>query len=172
MDLKPIETIYNGYKFRSRLEARWAVFFDTVGIKYEYEPEGYVLGDGVTYLPDFKLLNVKHRDYEDENKPVFVEVKGVMTNEDLIKIEKFSKTYPILIIGTIEDAEEQFEWWKGSYRWSFNYMDGDSYPCMFTGKVGEIWLAGPDHDEWFGLEIMRKGIKAAKQARFEHGEKG
>lgn len=25
--IKPIETIYNGYHFRSRLEARWAVFF-------------------------------------------------------------------------------------------------------------------------------------------------
>lgn len=24
MDIKPIETLYNGYRFRSRLEARWA----------------------------------------------------------------------------------------------------------------------------------------------------
>lgn len=23
-DLKPIETVYDGYRFRSRLEARWA----------------------------------------------------------------------------------------------------------------------------------------------------
>lgn len=52
--LKPIETIYNGYRFRSRLEARWAVFFDTLGIKYEYEKEGYDL-DGTWYLPDFWL---------------------------------------------------------------------------------------------------------------------
>ncbi len=35
--MKPIETIYNGFRFRSRLEARWAVFFDAVEIKYEYE---------------------------------------------------------------------------------------------------------------------------------------
>ena len=41
MSIKPIETIYNGYRFRSRLEARWAVFFDKIGIKYQYEPEGY-----------------------------------------------------------------------------------------------------------------------------------
>ena len=39
MDIKPIETVYNGYRFRSRLEARWAVFFDAAGIEYEYEPE-------------------------------------------------------------------------------------------------------------------------------------
>ena len=27
-DIKAIETYYKGYRFRSRLEARWAVFFD------------------------------------------------------------------------------------------------------------------------------------------------
>lgn len=36
MDIKPIETHYNGYRFRSRLEARWAVFFDALGIKPEF----------------------------------------------------------------------------------------------------------------------------------------
>lgn len=55
MTLKAIDTHYNGYKFRSRLEARWAVFFDALGIKYEYEKEGYDLGDGLYYLPDFYL---------------------------------------------------------------------------------------------------------------------
>jgi hypothetical protein len=57
--LKAIETIYNGYRFRSRLEARWAVFFDALGIKYEYEKEGYRLSRGrlgsLDYLPDFWL---------------------------------------------------------------------------------------------------------------------
>lgn len=53
MIAKPIETIYNGYRFRSRLEARWAVFFDAAGIMYEYEPEGFELEDGTRYLPDF-----------------------------------------------------------------------------------------------------------------------
>ena len=35
--LKAIETEYKGYRFRSRLEARWAVFFDACGVKWEYE---------------------------------------------------------------------------------------------------------------------------------------
>jgi hypothetical protein len=39
--IKAIETIYKGYRFRSRLEARWAVFFDGLGIQWEYEPEGF-----------------------------------------------------------------------------------------------------------------------------------
>jgi hypothetical protein len=64
--LKAIETIYNGYRFRSRLEARWAVFFDTLSIKYEYEKEGFDLGDAGWYLPDFWLPQYRY----------WVEIKG------------------------------------------------------------------------------------------------
>jgi hypothetical protein len=53
--IKAIETQYKGYRFRSRLEARWAVFFDALGTKWEYEPEGFKLSDGTRYLPDFWL---------------------------------------------------------------------------------------------------------------------
>jgi hypothetical protein len=63
--LKAIETEYNGYRFRSRLEARWAVFFDAMGVKYEYEKEGYDL-DGLWYLPDFWL----------PEQECWVEIKG------------------------------------------------------------------------------------------------
>ena len=56
-EIKPIETYYNGYRFRSRLEARWAVFFDAMGIKYEYEPEGFEFDNHEKYLPDFFLLD-------------------------------------------------------------------------------------------------------------------
>lgn len=51
-ELKAIETKYKGFRFRSRLEARWAVFFDALNIKWEYEKEGFDLG-GTWYLPDF-----------------------------------------------------------------------------------------------------------------------
>lgn len=54
-EIKPIETHYNGYRFRSRLEARWAVFFDSMRVEWEYEKEGFNLGKGVKYLPDFWL---------------------------------------------------------------------------------------------------------------------
>ncbi len=53
--LKAIDTYWDGLMFRSRLEARWAVFYDHLGIKYEYEKEGYDLGGGIWYLPDFWL---------------------------------------------------------------------------------------------------------------------
>lgn len=67
---KPIETHYGGYRFRSRLEARWAVFFDALGIRYEYEKEGYKLASG-KYLPDFWLPDWK----------MWVEIKGRTPSE-------------------------------------------------------------------------------------------
>lgn len=57
-EIKAIETTYNGYRFRSRLEARWAVFFDAAGIRYEYENEGLDLGSAGRYLPDFFLVGL------------------------------------------------------------------------------------------------------------------
>lgn len=73
--IKAIETVYKGYKFRSRLEARWAVFFDAFGIEYVYEPEGFEK-NGVKYLPDFYLPESK----------TFVEVKGVLSSVDAKKL--------------------------------------------------------------------------------------
>ena len=84
-EIKAIQTKYKGYLFRSRLEARWAVFFDCCGVEYEYEPEGYDLGNGLMYLPDFLLHGVDGRDGGD----LYVEVKGQMTEDDAKKINRF-----------------------------------------------------------------------------------
>ncbi len=56
MTIKPIETRYAGYRFRSRLEARWAVAFTTSNLipRWEYEPEGFQTPAG-PYLPDFRI---------------------------------------------------------------------------------------------------------------------
>ena len=74
--IKAIETRYKGYRFRSRLEARWAVFFDALGVKWEYEKEGYDLGATGWYLPDFWL----------PEQDCWFEVKGVADNESLDKM--------------------------------------------------------------------------------------
>jgi hypothetical protein len=34
-----IETMYRGTRFRSQLEARWAVFFDRLGLPWRYEAD-------------------------------------------------------------------------------------------------------------------------------------
>ena len=65
--IKAIESRYAGHRFRSRLEARWAVFFDVLGLAWSYEPEGYGLGEVGAYLPDFFVPKL--------NGGVFFEVK-------------------------------------------------------------------------------------------------
>jgi len=61
--MNAIPTIYRGVKFRSRLEARWAVFFDTMEIDWRYEHEGHAGGRWYLcdfYLPQFDLwLEIK-----------------------------------------------------------------------------------------------------------------
>jgi len=55
--IQAIETQFDGYQFRSRLEARWALFMKMLNVRYEYEKEGYDLGKHGRYLPDFWLPN-------------------------------------------------------------------------------------------------------------------
>tara|TARA_R110002153_G_scaffold153334_1_gene305169 strand:- start:64 stop:687 length:624 start_codon:yes stop_codon:yes gene_type:complete len=69
--MKAIETRYKGYRFRSRLEARWAVLFDQLNIQWDYELEGYHLSDGTMYLPDFYLKDLN----------IFIEIKGKEANQ-------------------------------------------------------------------------------------------
>lgn len=70
--IKAIATEYRGHRFRSRLEARWACFFDNVGWTWEYEALDL---DG--YIPDFILTF--------PNAPVLVEVKPVLYEKDFAK---------------------------------------------------------------------------------------
>lgn len=82
--IKAIQTRYAGCHFRSRLEARWAVFFDTLGIQWEYEPQGFELewrlsagwgcedSEPIKYLPDFWLPELG----------LWVEVKGSWTETE------------------------------------------------------------------------------------------
>jgi len=65
MTAKVLPQWYAGVNFRSSLEARWAVFFDTARVRWEYEPEGFVVG-GRPYRPDFLLRDCG----------TWVEVKG------------------------------------------------------------------------------------------------
>ena len=82
-DIKPIETRYKGHRFRSRLEARWAVFFDSIGIEWEYEPEGFSMPDGEYYLPDFYI--------EDWNTWIEIKPKHYIDYDEYRKMLSFSK---------------------------------------------------------------------------------
>ena len=92
--IKTIPTTYNNIKFRSRLEARWAVFFDQLGIKYLYEFEGFELENREWYLPDFYLPEYG---IYCEVKPSIIEV-----DENINTFNEFAKGryWLLLLVGT------------------------------------------------------------------------
>lgn len=175
--IKPIETYYKGYRFRSRLEARWAILLDHLNAEWEYEPEGFDM-DGLYYLPDFKVTNHAGRG----GKELWIEVKGDMTDADREKILRFSEYKPIYVVGDIPKGETfdvitdrmQEEAYESSpAKYNFETVDGDyfgAYPCVT--KSGEFELLGDDHNYLCDAdrEKTARAYTAARQARFEHGE--
>lgn len=67
--VKVKRTYYKRQVFRSRLEARWALFFDHIRVAWVYEPQGFVFADGEPYLPDFHLVFANGRSMYAEVKP-------------------------------------------------------------------------------------------------------
>lgn len=195
--IKPIEPEYKGYRFRSMLEARWAVFFDACGATWEYEPEGFDLGDGLYYLPDFLLHNVYmlKGDYL-IRKNLFVEVKSNLKEKDARKITKFSgwngndftdleldhKFNPTLVLSQIPKGENLHDLFR--YACHKAYNTEDFVRPFFLTTVDGVWrsaLIGV-YKESFALadrynilclneEKTVSAYNAARQARFEHGEK-
>ena len=177
--IKAIETEYHGCKFRSRLEARWAVFFDTVGVKWEYEPEGFDLGDGIRYLPDFLLHGVEGRG-ADENGDLYVEVKGVLNDDDRIKIDRFSIPCqrPLLVVGSIPKTtrnwlaleDDALNGLDCDYFYNLQFCDADYYHAIpAVNKNGNFALFGADWN-WddYDFEATLNAYKKASMARFEN----
>ena len=190
--MKIIETKYKGYRFRSRLEARWAVFFDELGIEWEYEPEGFDLGDGTYYLPDFRLPCYGLR-YYDRPKTVYtdnelieikmpidlyVEIKGHMTPESANKIEKFAEHESILLLGNIPEETEHI-CLKGSNEFidgtnlafaNLVTVDGDFYPAYpLATDDGHFYLGGPDYWEYWREDQPRSARAFAKARQYRFG---
>lgn len=167
--IKAIETVYNGYRFRSRLEARWAVFFDKLGIKYEYEPEGFDL-DGVRYLPDFWLPELQY----------WIEVKPLPPNEkELEKAHRLAlaSKRPVYFLLTIPQLEQPEEIEDGVYLkgvltptiWGFTpvlFPEGKDFCVLDDG--GLLWTLCPTcHNKqiaiWGALTCRCPLVQAQKE---------
>lgn len=74
MRIKSLPTAYQGTIYRSRTEARWAVFFTENDIPFQYESEGFDLG-GTWYLPDFWLPAAKSWFEVKPDEPTVAEIK-------------------------------------------------------------------------------------------------
>ena len=154
--IKPIETEYKGYRFRSRLEARWAIALDTMGLKWHYEHEGFAIDGLGWYLPDFWLPDLK----------CWAEVKpGAFTKEEFAKAAALPGGC-LLLDGMPETR-------RGYY---YTGIDGASYADYLKGNnFGRVLLSTSaiKHRLWFLLGesprdywLDEAPATAARQARF------
>ncbi len=164
-----IETQYKGYRFRSRTEARWAIYFDVCGIKWEYELEGYNLGKLGCYLPDFWLPQVN----------MWAEVKGKeFTTEErrkCIALAKLSRNSVLMLTGAPD-----YKWYPAVYAAKINGIirigeelfgvsDYHGYHISEHRFYGGPGCATPE-EEGNITPAMIQAINAARSAHFEHGE--
>jgi hypothetical protein len=189
--LKAIETQYKGYRFRSRLEARWAVFFDALGLRWEYEPEGFELGDGVRYLPDFRLPDLG----------LWVEVKPCRADElarDKAGGLLLGTGAPVFITCGMPDALGEAHWSYTQIGGEWNWHSGvarihwdlapwgchiglyNRRPCFDIeahDHGARVHVDGTDATGVTGDRIHlvddeARALDAARSARFEFGENG
>lgn len=161
MKIKAIETEYNGYRFRSRLEARWAVFFDAGCIKYEYESEGYKLEDGTLYLPDFYLPELDvHVEVKRDTPDGIEEIKA--------KCEKAivwgGPIKQLLVLSDVPEGKSidggiwhfpVLYWSVTQVRWGWWFF----HDCGDEALYGNTSAADYPSAEWY-LSVKKKSIKA------------
>lgn len=172
--IKPIETHYDGHRFRSRLEARWAVFFNTLGIKYQYEVEGYEMGD-LRYLPDFHIPSLD-RWFEIKGKP--------LTETELKKCEEFCRRLDnenikfSILIGPPNDCAvrvgEYFGIMEYVWEWPSEKYPDDCRMLVPTEVIDKEYYSRFLKGLWVVPEATEEDVAiaaiAASKARFEFGE--
>lgn len=151
--LKAIETHYAGRRFRSRLEARWAVFFDTAGISWQYEPQGYDNGRGFRYLPDFYLPKVENG--------VFFEVKGEEPKPEYVV--DVTQVLPRAVVFAVGDFPGEL-----TLR-VFDRVSDHIFALGVTFAQEPYYLFGSFRNHELH-KLQPDAVRAARSARFEHGE--
>lgn len=199
MLIKSKETIYKGYKFRSRLEARWAIFFDALGIEWEYEPEGFVLPTGTSYLPDFYLpyfgcyFEVKrdHLECEPEGQEAIKKISSFASGENFAGLIAFGDPMQMNIQLFCQECDDDGGGdWDGRVFFAKKWSNGEI--CLFTdeGRDDAYFFAGCEYkkvipvitketldknkDDFkkyiFNCDIA-KALIEARQVRFEYSER-
>lgn len=197
MAIQAIETRYKGYRFRSRLEARWAVFFDALDIRWVYEHEGFEIkshhGKTEWYLPDFHLLDIDlYVEIKPEGTPKGIEKTMAATAHGGLSVlflwgSDFEMYAGHLMLPTDRDgvfkAIQYLQWSTcpvcnaaGLFTMCGDGGDRKDYEpphrfyCLNRSCVGyKSPLTIKTQVEWITPRI-REAIATARAARFEHGE--
>lgn len=181
-----IETHYRGYRFRSRLEARWAVFFDAMGIEWQYETQGFMLPSG-PYLPDFFLprwelwFEVKGKRADDEElemcRDLSFKDNGVLLAEGSVGDRPLTLFAHCARPGLCPGSCQCDAWFYKGNRFSEpvvladEYMEDEGFFYSSEWELIEGVLESEPNYGWQG-EGTHRAIRAARSARFEHGENG
>lgn len=145
--LKPLETRYDGHRFRSRREARWAVFFKEAGIDAQYEEQGYDLGEAGWYLPDFRINRGTPAGH-------FFEVKGVTpTREELAKAEALCEQskLPVYVYYADVQLPASAQLCEMSEK---TYLDGVFQEC--ERAMARSWLERGEYGDAVGEVTLRR----------------
>lgn len=180
--VKPIETVYNGYLFRSRAEARWAVFFDTLEIPYQYEVEGFDLGRLGPYLPDFFMGSDGYRPGEYLNG-TWVEIKGPdHTDEEVAKMGALcyqTNARGLILCGTPDrfkvtlfDKEGDIDcWYSGEYGCLYTLQrdsdKGDLLMGLWSFSSYSVRWCGGVYGEHCTTAAFDIAVETSKRRRFE-----
>ncbi len=172
-NVKPIETHYNGHRFRSRLEARWALLFDKMGWPYQYEIEGYDLGEAGLYLPDFWIpINPKNNVTNYEGAGYFIEIKGrLLTMDEKRKVAALAqqtKHTVKVFVGNPGSHISTACHHRVASRFPLRPLFKDPYEELTGVPIDLVTLnvqLGYDR----GANLF-EAMKAARKARFEYGE--
>jgi hypothetical protein len=164
MDIQAIETNYKGYRFRSRLEARWAIFFDALSMPYEYEKEGFNLGNAGWYLPDFYLPDTE----------TWIEVKPSEPDEtERCKVRTLAcarDEYVDIVVGTPSIASVE----SSSSREILHCYPGSMPPGKQNWSTLiwciRFWVNEAKANHPLLIEATIEAAHQARSARFEHGE--
>ena len=127
--------VYENTAFRSILEAQWAVFFDMMHIKWEYEMHALDIGKGKVYIPDFYLPELD----------LYVEAKGTWKRlkidlPKMLAALKLNKTTRIILVTPNRLGDLLFgEHWDSIMAFPLLYVDGDAVRVArsFLARVGD-----------------------------------
>lgn len=164
--MQAIETWFEGIKYRSRTEARWAVFFQRAGLRTEYEKEGVVL-NGSPYLPDFWLPEIG----------LWFEVKGTEPTAKELGLCRLlaeqSGHGVLLAVGSPDKVDQIIQHFgngeRAGVRFHFAYNRDDPYRLKLQSADGAAWQSWPGHNQQIDID---EAYQAAKSARFEFGQSG
>ena len=168
--IKAIQTAYKGYRFRSRLEARWAVFFDTLGLRWEYEIEGFELGSAGRYLPDFKVHGergfvwVEIKPFEAAGYDTKIRALVAQGGGSGVLCEGEPSLRPLVTLDLYDGTEGVV---VGSGIFAADKYSPVFYSIYGSGREGTL-VQG----DWVDFDRLEHAVIVARSARFEFGESG